>query len=148
MLDWARPVRIPLAVFGAAAAVAVLFARSAGQPSDRVESAPTLAQDDSNTQTEVPSDAQPNTQPDTGTPLAPDVAPNSNPGVAEGTLAVAPKPDTESEMFPQPEPGEAEIRRIEFGGRSGTISQVEGSRGTTTVIWVNDELPIDSERSL
>ena len=63
-------------------------------------------------------------------------------------LAVAPEPTPDAEMFPQPEPGEAEIRRIEFGGRSGTISRVQGSRGTTTVIWVNDQDPIDSERSL
>jgi hypothetical protein len=64
-------------------------------------------------------------------------------------LAPEPSPQVDPEMFPQPEPGEAKIRRIEFGGQTGTISQVEGARGTTTVIWVTeDEGPADSERSL
>jgi hypothetical protein len=43
---------------------------------------------------------------------------------------------------------DAEIERIEFGGRSGRISTIEGRRGTTTVIWVSEEEPVPSERSL
>ena len=57
--------------------------------------------------------------------------------------------EEEPELFPEPESNEAEIEKIEFGGRSGTISHIQGSRGTTTVIWVQeDEEPVDSERSL
>jgi hypothetical protein len=69
------------------------------------------------------------------------------------TIAVAPDPQPEPsgklEALSNPEPGEAQIKRIEFGGRTGTISQIEGNRGTTTVIWVTeDEEPVDTERSL
>ena len=107
--------------------------------SDGADASAKSVDDGANTRESPASDAQP----EAGEPsVRPEVAPS------EGSLAVAPEPTPEVEMFPQPEPGEAEIRRIEFGGRSGTISRVEGSRGTTTVIWVNDELPIDSERSL
>jgi anti-sigma factor RsiW len=134
--EWARPVRIPLAAVAAVGALAFVIARSVGDPSEdgKVELA-------ANTQDEQASEA-------------PSVAPD---GKAEPTvgpkdqIAVAPIRDAalDAEMFPQPEPGEAEIRRIEFGGQAGTISQVEGRRGTTTVIWVTeDEDPVDSERSL
>ena len=48
-----------------------------------------------------------------------------------------------------PESNEAEIERIEFGGNTGRISRIEGVRGTTTVIWIEeDEAPVESERSL
>lgn len=46
--------------------------------------------------------------------------------------------------------GEAEIQRIEFGGRSGRIDRIEGERGgVMTVIWVTeDDETTDSERAL
>ena len=96
-----------------------------------------------NTQGEDASEAQPTPQAHN----SPAPAPQSPPRVA--IAPDQPSPEAAPEMFPQPEPGEAEIRRIEFGGRTGTISQVEGSKGTTTVIWVTeDDGPVDSERSL
>ncbi|PRP97435.1 hypothetical protein ENSA5_34270 [Enhygromyxa salina] len=142
--SWVRPIRVPVAAVAAAGALVFVFARSAGEPSE-IE-----AEDDgavaSNTQEDQASDAQPSKQ----ARQSPAVTPSA-PAPEIGPIAVAPEPSPEvdPEMFPQPEPGQAEIRRIEFGGQTGTISQVEGSRGTTTVIWVTeDEAPVDSERSL
>lgn len=138
--DWLAPVRVPLTAVAAVGALAFIIARSVGAPSDDED--PQVAE---NTQPEGASEAE-------ATP--PEPAPAVRPGPSAGTdspqIAVAPTPNpTANEVFPQPEPGEAEIRRIEFGGQMGTISQVEGTRGTTTVIWVTDEAdPVDSERSL
>lgn len=51
--------------------------------------------------------------------------------------------------LPSPDSNDADIERIEFGGASGQISRIEGVRGTTTVIWVEeDDQPADTERSL
>lgn len=139
---WARPLRIPIAAVAAAGVLVFVFARSAGAPSgddDEVVA--------SNTQDDSASDAEPSRTPEP----APVAVPDPNPADPADHVALAPEPSPEvdPEMFPQPEPGEAEIRRIEFGGQTGTISQVEGARGTTTVIWVTeDEAPADSERSL
>ncbi|PRQ07454.1 hypothetical protein [Enhygromyxa salina] len=147
LAEWVRPVRLPLAVVGAAGALVFVFARSAGAPNDGGAEAQVVAENSqaSNTQAEPASDAEPTPQARTQPALDP--APEPAPRVA-----VAPEPsnvEIAPEMYPQPEPGEAEIRRIEFGGRTGTISQVEGTRGTTTVIWVTEEdAPVDSERSL
>jgi anti-sigma factor RsiW len=130
--EWARPVRIPLAAAAAVGALAFVIARSVGAPTDEAE-----AELVANTQDDAASDGQ--SAPEGKSP-EPRVEPK---------IAVAPTPDSEPEVFPQPEPGEAEIRRIEFGGQTGTISQVAGTRGTTTVIWVTeDENPVDSERPL
>jgi len=48
-----------------------------------------------------------------------------------------------------PANNEAEIQRIEFGGKTGRIDRIENTQGITTVIWISedDETP-DSERSL
>jgi anti-sigma factor RsiW len=136
--DWARPVRVPLAAVAAVGALAFVIARSVGAPSDEADVV-------ANTQDEAASDGQ-------SAPEGKPPAVEPGPAKTDNTkIAVAPSPEpvAPSEVFPQPEPGEAEIRRIEFGGQMGTISQVEGSRGTTTVIWVTeDEDPVDSERSL
>ena len=151
LASWARPLRIPITAVAAAGALIVVFARSAGDPADGdslgdgagEDSAAELA---SNTPAGDSSDAQPNAESPEAAP--PGLAPAPQP---EARVAVAtdPDPELDPEMFPQPEPGEAEIRRIEFGGRAGVISQVEGTRGTTTVIWVTeDSTPVDSERSL
>lgn len=51
-------------------------------------------------------------------------------------------------VFPAPEMHEAEIERIEFGGKNGRIGTIEGKRGTTTVIWVSDEDTAPGQRSL
>lgn len=60
-------------------------------------------------------------------------------------LAVAPETDA---VFPAPDMHEAEIERIEFGGKNGRIGTIEGKRGTTTVIWVSDEDTPPGQRSL
>ena len=141
--EWARPVRVPLAAVAAVGALAFVIARSVGAPSDEAE-----AELVANTQEDEASDGQ-----SEGKSITPK-GELEEPGPAETNdqIAIAPSPAPvapNAEVFPQPEPGEAEIRRIEFGGQMGTISQVEGSRGTTTVIWVTeDEDPVDSERSL
>jgi anti-sigma factor RsiW len=68
----------------------------------------------------------------------------------------SPKPEVGSaglptpvDDLPAPDSNDADIERIEFSGASGQISRIEGVRGTTTVIWVEeDDQPADSERSL
>ncbi|MFV8755954.1 anti-sigma factor family protein [Nannocystaceae bacterium ST9] len=139
LLAWARPLRVPLATVAAASVLAVVFAKSIGSP-DEGESTDEVA---SNTPEQVASE-----QPAEARPEA-----NPSPSAKGPTIAVAPDPAPDPgpnlEALSNPEPGEAEIKRIEFGGRTGTISQIEGNRGTTTVIWVTeDEEPVDTERSL
>lgn len=134
------PIRVPLAV-GAAAAVIGVVAYSSGDGSPAVPE-PTVA-------TAQPASPTPEAAtPEPGDAAGqPETAP-AEPGGSGTQLAVAPEPAT-VEPFPAPASNEAEIERIEFGGRSGTISKVEGTRGTTTVIWVQeDEEPVESERSL
>jgi negative regulator of sigma E activity len=143
LIAWARPMRIPIAAVTAAGVLVFVFAQSAGAPSEEGEHDEDVMA--SNTQDESASEAGPSTQVPQPAPM---VAPEPDPA---NRVAVVPEPgpEVDPEMFPRPEPGEAEIRRIEFGGQTGTISQVEGARGTTTVIWVTeDEGPADSERSL
>lgn len=138
LLAWARPLRVPLATAAAASVLALVLAKSIGSPEG--ETTDTVA---SNTPedaaSEQPADARP----------ASDQAQPRAPGP---TIAVVPNPpaaDPTLEALSTPQPGEAQIKRIEFGGHTGTISQIEGNRGTTTVIWVTeDEEPVDTERSL
>lgn len=48
-----------------------------------------------------------------------------------------------------PSNNEAEIQRIEFGGKTGRIDRIESKQGITTVIWIDDEdETLDSERAL
>lgn len=142
---WVRPLRVPLAAVGAAAVLAVVFAKSVGFPDDPPE-------DDVAANTpERPASDQP--APDEDAAAQPSKSTPPERPIADQAIAVAPDPEAdthpEPEMFPEPEPGEAEIRHIEFGGRGGTVTQVEGTRGTTTVIWVTeDDAPVDTERSL
>lgn len=134
--EWARPVRIPLAAAAGVGVLAFVIARSVGAPSDEADVV-------ANTQDEAASEPAPAPS---KSEAGPESARQAEPQIA---VAPSPKPVPNTEVFPQPEPGEAEIRRIEFGGQMGTISQVEGTRGTTTVIWVTEEEdPVDSERSL
>ena len=144
LLGWLRPVRVPLAVAGAAA-LALVVVRSAitDDPSAPGEADSEVA---SNTQEPTASD-----QPDPAEPPQPEAdeaEPRPKMAMAP-TVEAQPDPEIEPEAFPQPELGEAQIRHIEFGGTVGTISSVEGARGTTTVIWVTDEGDSPtSERSL
>lgn len=140
---WIRPLRMPLAAVGAAGALVFVFARSAGAPSDDGVIA-TNTQDQAASEAAEPGPKAP--EPVPAVEVEPAPQPHDSDRIA---VAPEPSPQVEPEMFPQPEPGEAEIRRIEFGGHVGTISALEGTRGTTTVIWVTeDEAPVDSERSL
>ena len=52
-------------------------------------------------------------------------------------LAVAPEPDDQQTAEPGVE--STRIERIDFAGASGRISQIENQRGTTTVIWIDEE---------
>ena len=52
-------------------------------------------------------------------------------------------------VLPAPNGGPAHIQRIDWGVKSGRISEIEGKRATTTVIWISDDDdPGSSERSL
>lgn len=138
LLSWARPLRVPLATLAAASILVVVFAKSIGSPDQDEPTDEVAANTPEETASEQPAEARP------GTAASPE--PTKGPQIA---VAPAPAPDANLEALSSPEPGEAEIKRIEFGGRTGTISQIEGNRGTTTVIWVTeDEEPIDTERSL
>ena len=122
---WFKPVALPLGLAAAAGMVALVAMPSPAAPD------------------EGPKVATPVVAPDANS-TAPDA---SEPEKAPPVLAEAPTP--EPEFFPQAESNDAQIERIEFGGQTGTVSKIEGSRGTTTVISVQeDEEPVDSERSL
>lgn len=137
LLHWARPLRVPLATLAAASILVVVFAKSIGSP-DQDEATHEVA---SNTPEEAASE-----QPAEARSGARSSETTKGPTIA---VAPSPAPNANLEALSSPEPGEAEIKRIEFGGRTGTISQIEGNRGTTTVIWVTeDEEPVDTERSL
>lgn len=91
-------------------------------------------------------------------PSSPDaVVAKSEPAPAPQIPAPAPVPSPSPSPSPSPAPNalaaaevhnDADIQRIEFGGRSGRIQQIEGQRGTTTVIWVTEEEPTTKEREL
>jgi len=120
---WFAAVKVPLAV-GAAAAVVV------GVTVVGSNNGPDMA---SNQPASAPALAQPSLQ-----------TPPPAPRLAAGPMTPTPNTDAFDAKS-----NEADIEQIEFGGRSGTVSQFHGSRGTTTVIWVQeDDEPIDSERSL
>ena len=126
---WFRPAALPMGL-AAAAAVALLVVKPGGDGASSAPEPPAVAQAPTEASLPDASPAEPATQ------LGP-------------ALAQKDTPAEEPQFFPQPESNDAEIEKIEFGGRSGTISHIQGSRGTTTVIWVHeDEEPVDSERSL
>jgi hypothetical protein len=127
--SWLRPAALPMGLAAAAAIVLVVVNPGQDAPASGPD-VPMVA--------EAPTEA-PGPE---ASPAEPVAAPA--PALAQKTL-----PEEEPGLFPQPESNDAEIEKIEFGGRSGTISHIQGSRGTTTVIWVQeDEEPVDSERSL
>jgi hypothetical protein len=137
LLAWARPLRVPLATVAAASVLAVVFAKSIGSPEEGEPTNEVASNTPEEAASEQPAEAHPEPSP---------AEPAKGPALA---IAPEPTPDTNLEALSNPEPGEAQIKRIEFGGQTGTISQIEGNRGTTTVIWVTeDEEPVDTERSL
>ncbi|NVB42129.1 hypothetical protein G6O69_30175 [Pseudenhygromyxa sp. WMMC2535] len=146
LFSWLRPARLPLAAVATAGLLAIIFARSVGDP------APELADGAEVAEPGAEAGEKPANTPKR--PASERPAAGASKGEPPRIAAVPPPkpapgdPQAPEMNFPQPEPGEAEIRHIEFGGRSGSISQVEGARGTTTVIWVSEDDPVDSERSL
>jgi hypothetical protein len=138
LLAWARPLRVPLATVAAASVLMVVFAKSIGSPEQGEPTNEVASNTPEEAASEQPAEAQ--------------VGPSPAEAAKNPSLAIAPEPaapEGNLEALSNPEPGEAQIKRIEFGGRTGTISQIEGNRGTTTVIWVTeDEEPVDTERSL
>lgn len=79
---------------------------------------------------------------------APTVATKAAP--EQPVLADSSKPAAEEHelVLPEPNGGPAHIQRIDWGVKSGRISEIEGKRNTTTVIWISDDDPSSSERSL
>lgn len=71
------------------------------------------------------------------TPEQPVLADSSVPAAADAEV-----------VLPAPNGGPAHIQRIDWGVKSGRISEIEGKRNTTTVIWISDDDPSGSERSL
>ena len=144
---WARVVgmlggaRGPLLAVAAAAVVLVIVAPWEGGPGGTENRAAPLASNTPGNGDAVAPSApeQPPMQP------VPDQADPAPSQIAQGTPAPDPAQDT---PFPAPESNDADIQRIEFGGRTGRVSQIEGTRGTTTVIWVSEEEPSESERPL
>jgi anti-sigma factor RsiW len=87
-----------------------------------------------------------------------EVAPpaNNEPVVASKTLPPEPVPADRSTApavdeaveLPEHTGGPAHIQRIQWSGKAGRISEIEGKRATTTVIWISDDEPGPSERPL
>jgi hypothetical protein len=132
LAGWLRPVRLPLALAGAAAVIAIFVLRGQDPEVNKREGIASVTED-----AKMPAPAA---EPGSETPAMP-------PKDIEIAEAQTPT-EVDSEPFPAPESNDAEIRRIEFGGKSGRISTIEGAKGTTTVIWISEEEPIDSERPL
>jgi anti-sigma factor RsiW len=80
-------------------------------------------------------------------PLARAPVPREDPrGPVAGTLA---RPVEMVEPFAAPSSNQAVVDRIQFGGRGGQISTVEGSGGgTTTVVWAFADEPPAVEEAL
>lgn len=118
-----RPVFVPVGAAAGVAALAVAVWSGASGPADGTNNAAVVA-------------SKP----------APVVAPvlTDTPVVAD-----AAKPKEPEVVLPEPNGGPAHIERIEWSGRSGRISEIEGKRATTTVIWISDDDDSSgSERSL
>ncbi len=82
------------------------------------------------------------------------VASNDEPAVeaADDPMPISPPTDRIAAVVQADDQvfnSEAEIERIEFGGKTGRIDRIEGKQGITTVIWITEDDEItDSERSL
>lgn len=138
---WAalRPARIPALAAAAAAVVTVLVVGPASDGPDPANKAESVA----------------SVEPE-ATPSSPDATPAPSQSMPDQIAAVpTPAPPSPSKGAPEPEPlldpmpvpqtHEAEIHGIEFGVRSGRIS----NNGTVTVLYVEeDDAPTNSERSL
>lgn len=124
---WAafRPYRTPVLAAAGAAALAVVVVQYTGDDGLNRES-PIAS---------VPETPPAKALPETGPTPAPSVE------IAQRT----PEAPTPPEVFPAPKAAAAEIHSIEFGGKTGRISQ----NGTVTVLYVEEgDSPQKSERSL
>lgn len=137
VLPFLRPAALPLAATAAAAAFVVVVVNASGDPSN---SEPATASNDT-VQAPAPKAAAPEA-------TGPAVEPPTQ--IAQAEPESDPDADADAVAeFEAPKSNEAEVERIEFGGHSGHIDRLEGSKGTTTVIWIEeDDEPVDSERSL
>jgi len=133
---WAalRPVRIPVLAATAAAAVTVVVLGPGADEPNNAEPIASVADD--------PAPSETITEP------APTVAPDPKLASNDSLVAPSPTPPQADPMLSPmtvPDVHEAEIHSIEFGGRSGRISNT----GTVTVLYVEeDEASTNSERSL
>ena len=126
---------MPLFAAAAAAAVTVFIVSPGSGDANKADAVPSVA--------EAPTVAEPSTEPGPGpAPTESKIASNHSP---------APKAPPELEPEPKlspmtvPDVNSAEIHSIEFGGRSGRISNT----GTVTVLYVEEgEASTNSERSL
>ncbi|MEM9458535.1 MAG: hypothetical protein AAGF11_30435 [Myxococcota bacterium] len=136
---WAalRPARIPALAAAAAAVVTVLVVSPGSDgPQDPANKAESVAS--------VKPEATPSPSSSPGATPAPS---QSVPDQLAAVPTPAPTAEPESLLDPMPVPQthEAEIHGIEFGVRSGRIS----NNGTVTVLYVEeDDAPTNSERSL
>lgn len=80
-------------------------------------------------------------------PSSPDPVVAAKQAADEPVLSDSPRPEPEV-VLPEPGGGPALIQRIQWSGKSGRISEIEGKRSTTTVIWISDDDEKSSERSL
>jgi hypothetical protein len=127
-----RPLRIPIVATAAAAALALVVVNAMGEdgPENKATDVPSIAHE----QEGSPRGKSPSEPPAEPPSKIASSAPKAEPSELEPALA-----------FPEPKPSEADIHRVDFGGRNGRISQT----GTVTVLFVEeDEGPKDSERSL
>jgi anti-sigma factor RsiW len=111
MLGVLRPVWVPVAATAAVAAVVVGIVSSGAITRTSGPTVPAIA---STASVPVPADS-----------------PSVGPTLAEATELSVPAPAIR----------EAEIERIEFGGKAGRIGTIEGKKGTTTVIWISEDEP-------
>ena len=123
-----RPLRWP-AVAAAAAAVVTLVVVQGG-PSDPNKSQPIAVEE----------------QPAPSAETAPEKAIPPEPDMIAQKPTTQLEPDAEDlAPMPVPEGASVEIHNVDFGGRSGRISNT----GTTVVLYVEEDVgPADSERSL
>jgi negative regulator of sigma E activity len=137
VLPFFRPAALPVAAAAAAAAFVVIVVNQTGDPSGAgANTEQPIASEDS-----VGDQA---TAPNAETPDSEQPAPDDR--MADATAPTDPAAPVE---FEAPESNDADVDNIEFGGHNGRIERLESSRGTTTVIWIEeDDEPVDSERSL
>jgi hypothetical protein len=140
-----RPVRMPVLAAAAAVVVTVVVL---GPGTDPVDPLNPLNQRDPLDQRAEPNKTEGIASVDPNKSSAQTVAPAPAPTPEpEPTEIAVTDPDSEPSPklspMPVPENGEVEIHNVQFGG-NGSIS----SSGTVTVLYVEDEEPTNSERSL